>query len=142
MVRRIDKHLNKRRQVINLADVLKDIELMTQVKERLDLLKDLSKLLFNKAPEYKLEFVDATVWAGRARDNGLLEFNLNMLRENPETFIKDTVPHEYAHLVAGCRNHHNNIWRNVFVQFNGSGRRCHRYSVQSSVEQRQARKRK
>ena len=44
---------------------------------------------------------------------------------NKEKFIMNTILHEIAHAIVGRGNHHNNIWKNKFIQIGGNGKRCY-----------------
>ncbi len=67
----------------------------------------------------------------------LLRFNGQMYRENTEDFLKQTVPHEAAHLIAdavygaGIRPH-GAEWQNLMTGLFGlPAKRCHDYPVQA-----------
>jgi len=75
--------------------------------------------------------------AGQARlQKGIyqLRFNLEMMRGSGwDHIIKDTVPHEVAHLVCfnkpSLGRNHDWGWRSVCVKLGGSGERCHTEEV-------------
>ncbi|WP_150306283.1 SprT-like domain-containing protein [Pseudomonas saliphila] len=65
----------------------------------------------------------------------LLRFNERMLQDNREDFLRQTVPHEVAHLVAhalygGNIRPHGYQWQKLMVEVFGlEPRRCHDYAV-------------
>lgn len=71
--------------------------------------------------------------AGRAyrRNNKFgVRFNPRMMRDaNWNTFLRDTVPHEVAHIVCFANpamgRNHDPGWRSVCCKLGGSGERCH-----------------
>jgi SprT protein len=76
--------------------------------------------------------------AGQARGGGrgpwIIRYNPILLRENPESFIAETVPHEVAHMVAYLRygrsiRPHGPEWRAIMAQFGAEPERCHRYDL-------------
>ena len=81
--------------------------------------------------DYKLRGVAA----GRAYYYGNhIKLNPVLLHENRETFIKQTVPHEVAHLIAfqvyGSRiRPHGKEWASVMNLFGCPANRCHSYDV-------------
>ena len=67
-------------------------------------------------------------------------FNMVLLRENPDEFIKQTVPHETAHFIVfsvygveydrgGRRIIHGKKWKNMMVYLGVDPKRCHSYNV-------------
>lgn len=86
----------------------------------------------------ELRFDIRGVCAGQAHaDKHLLRFNPVMLEKHGQAFIKDTVPHEMAHLLVnklwGRRaKPHGMEWRGVMQQLGASPQRCHTYEVQPS----------
>jgi len=71
--------------------------------------------------------------AGRAwLTTGLIEFSSKLYAENTEVFLEDTVPHEFAHIVAyrvyGSRGH-DFSWKHVCSALGSDTQRCHTYAV-------------
>lgn len=74
----------------------------------------------------------------------LINFNDALLQANGESFIRRTVPHEVAHLVAhqvhgSAIRPHGKEWKTVMQLFNADTSRCHEYDV-SQVSVRQYRR--
>lgn len=76
--------------------------------------------------------------AGQARFGGkgpwVIRYNPILLRENPQSFIAQTVPHEVAHLLAYLRHGrrirpHGPEWRAIMLQLGAAPERCHRYDL-------------
>jgi SprT protein len=72
-----------------------------------------------------------------------IRYNQQMLLENGDTFIEQTVPHEVAHLVArrlhgSAIRPHGTEWRKVMKLFAADPVRCHSFTV-SSANRRQMR---
>lgn len=64
----------------------------------------------------------------------IIRYNPVLLRENPESFIVETIPHEVAHVVAfalyGHRiRPHGPEWRAIMEQFGAAPERCHRFDL-------------
>lgn len=64
----------------------------------------------------------------------IIRYNPVLLRENPDSFIAQTVPHELAHVVAFVRHGHRirphgPEWRAIMEQFGAAPERCHRYDL-------------
>lgn len=65
----------------------------------------------------------------------VIRFSATLLRENPEHFLKQTVGHEVAHLLAHFINPdrridpHGREWRNVMWAFSLPANRCHSYDT-------------
>lgn len=66
-----------------------------------------------------------------------LDFNIILASENEEEFLKQTVPHEIAHLVADQkfkkRCIHGREWKMVMNVFGLEARRCHNYNTSNAV---------
>ena len=74
-----------------------------------------------------------TSTAGRAfLKSGKLEFSTSLYVANREAFLNDTVPHEFAHLVAyqvyGDEGHGAG-WKSVMVALGYEPTRCHSYET-------------
>lgn len=74
--------------------------------------------------------------AGQARiDDNQLRFNPQLLHQYGDQFIRDTVPHEVAHLAAykahGRRiRPHGPEWKSIMRVLGADASRCHNYAVQ------------
>ena len=84
------------------------------------------------------------LYAGRAdvRQN-VIRFNQTPLSENLDDFLRQTVPHEVAHLVNRTLNGqfvrpHGQEWKSIMQAFGLAPLRCHSYRVENSrvVKQR------
>lgn len=62
-----------------------------------------------------------------------LRFNKEAILNHTEDMIKETIPHEVAHLVCYARpelgKNHNRGWKHVCKILGGNGERCHSYSL-------------
>jgi SprT protein len=76
--------------------------------------------------------------AGQARYGStgpwVIRYNPVLLRENGDSFLASTVPHEVAHLIAFLRygpriRPHGAEWRAIMEQFGATPERCHRYDL-------------
>lgn len=72
----------------------------------------------------------AAGWAENINGKLILRFNREMIANHWEHAIKDTIPHEVAHIVAFCfpelgAKNHNNSWKSICRSLGGSGERCH-----------------
>lgn len=70
------------------------------------------------------------------RGPAVIRYNRQILHENGEPFIRQTVPHEVAHLVArtlhGFRiRPHGPEWAAIMRLFDAVADRCHNFSVQN-----------
>ncbi len=75
------------------------------------------------------------------RAKPVIRFNALLLNENQEDFLKRTVPHEVAHIIArsffGKRiRPHGTEWRQVMQLFGAEASRCHNYDVSRSSQRR------
>ena len=67
----------------------------------------------------------------------LIRYNGQLLNENGETFLQQTIPHEVAHVVA-YRLHghkirpHGQEWQQVMALFGAEARRCHQFDTRQS----------
>ena len=94
--------------------------------------------------------VDFNVSGGRAgtatSDGKKISFNIGMLLENHEDYLKTTIPHEVAHSVIGqvCGPNapgHGREWRSVMHLFGCTPDRCHNYDVTNHTQERKPRSR-
>lgn len=65
-----------------------------------------------------------------------IRYNRPILQENGEAFIRQTVPHEVAHLVArtlhGARiKPHGREWQSIMRLFGANANRCHNFSTKN-----------
>lgn len=69
-------------------------------------------------------------------DENLLRFNPTLYEQNREDFLRQTVPHEVAHMIAralfGRRiQPHGGEWKSIMLEVFGlSPQRCHSYAVE------------
>jgi SprT protein len=68
------------------------------------------------------------------RGETVIRYNTQMLKENGQAFIAQTVPHEVAHLVARAVfgpavRPHGAEWRSIMTLFGAEPRRCHGFAV-------------
>lgn len=66
-----------------------------------------------------------------------LNFNMALLRQNPDEFIGQTVPHEVAHLITdwiwnGTAKPHGKEWKKVMRNLGCKPKRCHSYDTENS----------
>lgn len=76
-----------------------------------------------------------------ARGTVLIRYNRTLLHYNGAEFLRQTVPHEAAHLVArtlfGRRiRPHGAEWRSVMAFFGAEPARCHRFEVPDQTRRR------
>jgi len=67
----------------------------------------------------------------------LIRFNPELLSENQDAFLAQTVPHEVAHIVArtlfGARiQPHGQEWKNVMLQLGAKIQRCHNFDTRNT----------
>lgn len=75
------------------------------------------------------------------REPPVIRYNAQLLAENREDFLKRTVPHEVAHIIAhrffGRKiKPHGAEWRQVMALFGAEASRCHNYDVSRSTRRR------
>ena len=70
--------------------------------------------------------------AGRAwYGQHMVEFSAELMWEHMDHFIRDTIPHEVAHIVTHCvypdvKGHHNAEWYGIMARVYGiKATRCH-----------------
>lgn len=73
-----------------------------------------------------------------SRGTPVIRYNALLLAENRDDFLKRTVPHEVAHIVARRRfgkkiKPHGAEWRQVMHLFGAEASRCHNYDVSRSI---------
>lgn len=96
-------------------------------------------------PKIHFDLQGRTAGSARASEN-LIRINPILLRENGDTFIARTVPHEVAHLITrqvyGMGRNvkpHGPEWRSVMVRLGLPPTRCHSYDVTNSAIRTRAR---
>ena len=110
------------------------IEAIARTKEWIDLAnKDLGLNIPYPTVSFKLK----GRCAGQARPmSNELRFNAVLLEENGNAFLKRTVPHEVAHIVArnkyGRVQSHGVEWKSVMRFFGLEPTRCHTYDTSNS----------
>lgn len=72
-------------------------------------------------------------WDGTATDL-YLRFNREALEKDWDHMVKQTIPHEVAHLVAYCfprlgAKNHNSAWKMIDRSLGGTGERCHQMEL-------------
>jgi SprT protein len=79
--------------------------------------------------------------AGRASQRNIiqlgLEFNKEAIASNYDDMVKNTIPHEIAHLIAFVRPEfgakgHNKVWKKICIILGGNGERCCSYGLTST----------
>lgn len=93
---------------------------------------DLARSLMNKhgLQLWNFGFDRAVRRAGQCRGrNKTITLSAHYVARNDEAEVKDTILHEIAHALAGCRNGHNHIWRQVCLQIGAKPERCYDDSV-------------
>lgn len=62
-----------------------------------------------------------------------IDYNLIIASDNEDAFIKRTIPHEVAHIIAGrlypTRKAHGREWKSVMSLFGVDSTRCHSYDT-------------
>jgi SprT protein len=80
--------------------------------------------------------------AGKANYmKNLIKYNAILLEENGDDFLKRTVPHEVAHIVARNKSTyrikpHGYEWKQVMKDFGLGAKRCHSYDTTNSRAKR------
>lgn len=95
-----------------------------------------------EAPKVTFDLRGKTAGAANYAANHI-RLNDVLLRENQETFINRTVPHEVAHLLAfalyGSRiSAHGPEWKNVMRRLGETPSRCHTYDTTNATVRRVA----
>jgi SprT protein len=111
----------------------------------LALLKQAERHFHHAMPKIEIRFDLRGKSAGMVRfqegNKPVVRYNMQLLSENHESFISQTVPHEVAHVVArsvfgaGIRPH-GAEWRTVMAFFGSEATRCHEFDVSRSVSRR------
>jgi len=107
-----------------------------EVLLKLDLLRAKAKALWGvrlPAVQVKFDLKGRVAGVACVRGGYSLQFNVDMmLNASWEHIIKDTVPHELAHLIgyhAGFGLNHYADWKRICIALGGTGKRCHNEKV-------------
>lgn len=120
-----------------LMDAVKTVKYyIDKANEKLGLKMPYPKVLFN---------VKGTTAGWAVYREGLIRLNPQLLRQNPQEFIKRTPGHEVGHLAAFSKygtdiGAHGREWINVMWTLGLDATRCHNYDTSDTPNQ--ARKRK
>ena len=82
-------------------------------------------------PVFNFQLKGTTAGRANLRAN-LIKVNWELYRRNKSDFLKQTLPHEVAHLAAFRQfsdRGHGNGWKRVMVDFGLQPTRCHSYDV-------------
>ncbi len=112
---------------------------MTKAVERTrQLLREAEDWLHASMPHTEIRFDLTGVSAGQARVKGgggaLIRYNPALLGRHPTDFIRATVAHEVAHVVAftvygSDIRPHGREWQSIMYRFGVEPSRCHHYDV-------------
>jgi len=131
--------------------------------------KELKNLVYNKVKELinkfntaynkdfdipEIKFTKRGATAGCVtykNNNTFLNFNMVLLKENTDHFIKQTVPHEVSHYCVwllyghqyssnGRRIIHGKDWKNMMTFFGVDPKRCHNYNTDNCSKKRKIKK--
>lgn len=100
---------------------------------------------YGKMPDIRIRFDLKGRAAGMAGADGInrrtgevirpyLRFNVEAIRKHWDEQVKQTIPHEVAHIVAYCfpalgAKNHNYAWQMIDRSLGGTGERCHRMEL-------------
>lgn len=56
--------------------------------------------------------------------NKSIELSIWHVNNSPFESVKNTLLHEIAHAIVGCRHQHNNVWRRKAIEIGCTGERC------------------
>lgn len=72
-------------------------------------------------------------WAIRRGTDLSIRFNMDILRENSHSFIREIVPHEVAHIITYIMGlydaHHGKEWQDVCWKIGYAPSRCHNFDT-------------
>lgn len=107
---------------------------MEKIIERLGELKEQARQMYGVNIAFHVRMNGRlTSTAGRAYfESGKLEFSPSLYEQNQQDFLENTVPHEFAHLVAFRLygdNGHGQGWKAVMRDMGLEPTRCHDYEV-------------
>jgi SprT protein len=81
------------------------------------------------APAPEIKFYTKGRAAGKATSGILVSFNTAIFAQDPERFIRETVPHEIAHIVCfylRIDRGHGKAWKRVCLALGGNGERLYK----------------
>jgi SprT protein len=104
------------------------LDLMAEAEQRYNLNEiRFPKILFNLKGKCGGQFV-----SGGPKDRWDLRINMEALTKYTDHYVKETIGHEVAHLVAkavfGAR-HHDYLWKRVMRDYGLAPTRCHTYDL-------------
>lgn len=91
-----------------------------------------------KRPAFRMDITGTTAGQAIFKDN-CIRVNPTIFLRNKTDFCKSTIPHEFAHLIAGklYRDYgHGRDWGAVMNRFGLEARRCHNYDVRDLKQSR------
>jgi SprT protein len=96
--------------------------------------------LYGKLPQLQIRYDLRGKAIGKAgRKNGVwyLRFNREAIEKHWDDMVKDTIPHEVAHIVCFVHTHlggsnHNAVWQRVAISLGSTGKRCHSLEVSNA----------
>ena len=109
-----------------------------RVQERITSRDDMCDDIFGFVLEPKIRYDLKGRVAGQAfLYQNMIKINAYVLVNNVDDYIKQTIGHEYAHLIAHERfgrniRPHGQEWRRVMTKLGLPANRCHSYEVQSA----------
>ena len=117
-------------------------DLKTRAQQETHALLNQAELHFGRGmPQVEICFDLKGKAAGSVRlirgSDPLIRYNGQLLKENGETFLQQTIPHEVAHVVA-YRLHgqrirpHGPEWQQVMALFGAEASRCHQFDTRQS----------
>ncbi|MCB1859970.1 MAG: SprT-like domain-containing protein [Gammaproteobacteria bacterium] len=118
------------------------------IQRTVELLELASRSLGFPLPQVAIRFDLRGCSAGmvRSEKTGILSIRYHpvLLAENGDAFIKQTVPHEVAHVVVACRcrgrvRPHGPEWRSIMNLFGAEPRRCHDYDLSTTPKRHMSR---
>lgn len=96
-----------------------------------------TKELFNELKEeydldgWKFELGRGYRTSGYCSDmSKTIRISKHLIEQEEFDVFKNTIFHEIAHAIVGTKNHHNNLWREKFIELGGNGRRCSNYNLE------------
>ena len=95
---------------------------------KLDEAKSLTLTLMSQhnLTEWSFKFDNAKRRFGSC-DSRLKEITLSkhLVLINDENRVKNTILHEIAHALVGCKHHHDNVWKQKALEIGCNGNRCY-----------------
>jgi predicted SprT family Zn-dependent metalloprotease len=97
-----------------------------QISQASQLAREL--LIKHGFPNVKITITNAKNILGQAKEvlSKPVELRLSkhLILNNSDAEITDTILHEIAHFIAGCRSGHNWLWRNACIKIGAKPQRC------------------